>query len=113
MTTRRMLAALVLGLVLGAPGAARAQFDFTPIDVPGATSTAVNGNSTTAIVGEFDDEDGNTHGFVISKGVLTQIDVPGAWFTTVNGVNAGGDIVGIYRNDPKNPLRRHGFVWSK
>src|SRR5436190_329182 len=110
MTTRRMLAAMVFGLVLGAPGAARAQFDFTTFDVPGAASTAVNGNSTTAIVGEFDDEDGNTHGFVFSKGVFTQIDGPGSVRTSAFFINAQGQVVGTYR-DADN--LGHGFVWTK
>src|SRR5258708_39522625 len=110
MTTRRMLTALVVGLVLGAPGAATAQFNFTPVDVPGAASTAVNGNSTTAVVGEFDDEDGNTHGFVYSKGVLTQIDVPGARWTTVNCVNSTGEIVGVYGDELGDHDRSNGFV---
>jgi probable HAF family extracellular repeat protein len=113
MTTQKMLAAMALGLLLGVPGLATAQYSFTTIDVPGAASTAVNGNSTHAIVGEFDDADGHTHGFVWSKGVFTQIDVPGAWYTAANGVNANGDIVGIYRDDLANPSNRHGFILSK
>ena len=49
----KTLAAVVLGLVLSIPGLAKAQFDFTTIDVPGATSTAANGNSTHEIAGEY------------------------------------------------------------
>ena len=64
--------------VLSVPGLTQAQYSFTTIDVPGATRTAANGNSTHAIAGEFDDADGNTHGFVLNKGVFTTIDVPGA-----------------------------------
>ena len=74
----KTLAAVVLGLVLSIPGLAKAQYDFTTIDVPGATATAANGNSTHEIAGEYADADGNTHGFVLSKGVFTTIDVPGA-----------------------------------
>src|SRR5262245_36056510 len=96
MATRKALVAVVLGLLLGVPGVAQAQFSFTTIDVPGATSTAVNGNCANAVAGEFDDADGNTHGFVLSNGVLTQVDVPGAVLTTVNGINAKGELAGIY-----------------
>ena len=78
MTTQRLLAATALGLFLVAPGLAKAQFDFTTIDVPGAASTAVNGNCPNAIAGEFNDADGNTHGFVLSKGAYATIDVPTA-----------------------------------
>ena len=55
----------------------------TRIDVPGATATAANGNSTHEIAGQFDDADGNTHGFVLNKGVFTfpvDVDLPGAAF---------------------------------
>ena len=48
------------------------------IDVPGAAATYADGNSTHEIAGEFDDEDGNTHGFVLSKGVFHRVDVPNA-----------------------------------
>ena len=72
MTTQRMLATVALGLFLAAPGLAKAQYNFTTYDVPGSTRTAVNANSTHAIAGEFDDADGNTHGFVLSNGVFTQ-----------------------------------------
>src|SRR5947209_565384 len=110
-TRPRILAVLAFGLSLAGPGMAQA--GVTTIDVPGAVSTAANGNSANTIVGEFDDADGNTHGFVLTHKGLTQIDVPGAWFTTCHGVNASGDIVGIYRDDPANPLHRHGFILSK
>ena len=113
MTTQRLLAAVTLGLLLLVPASAKAQFEFAPIDVPGASRTAANGDSTHGIVGEFDDADGNTHGFVLGKGGFTQIDVPGAWYTTANGINANGDIVGIYRDDLNNTAHRHGFVLSK
>ena len=46
---------MALGLFLGFPGPAKAQFNFTTIDVPGSTRTAVNANSPHAIAGEFDD----------------------------------------------------------
>ena len=58
MTTRRTLATVALGLCLGFPGLAKAQYTFTTYDVPGSTRTAVNGNSPHAIAGEFDDASG-------------------------------------------------------
>src|SRR5262249_45299171 len=85
-----------VGLLLGLPGLAAAQYKFTTIDAPGSTRTAVNGNSPNAIAGEFDDIDGVTHGFVATKNGLTQIDVPGADWTSVNGVNAEGQLAGIF-----------------
>src|SRR5437870_3899138 len=111
MTTPKTLVALALGLLLGVPGPAKAQYKITTIDVPGATATAVNGNSPNAIVGQFDDEFGMTHGFVLTKDDLVQIDVPGSVFTTVNGVNANGQLAGIYVDD--KDFKFHGFIWNK
>src|SRR5262249_41868010 len=96
---------LALGLLVGLPGVARAdvKFSFTTIDVPvcgptnnGPCQTRVNGNSTNAIVGDFDDNGGNTHGFVLRGGEYTQIDVPGATSTSLNGINASGWLAGTY-----------------
>ena len=110
MKTRKMFATVALGLVLGFPGLAKAQYHFTTYDVPGSTATAVNANSPHAIAGEFDDAGGNTHGFVLSKGVYTQFDVPGAVFTSVNGINASGEISGIYIDAGGT---YHGYFRSK
>src|SRR3989442_9065644 len=108
---QKMFAAMALGLLLGVPGLAKAQYDFTTVDVPGATSnTEVNGNSPHAIAGQFDDAAGNTHGFVLTGGVFVQIDVPGATFTTVNGINANGQLAGIYIDGAG---KFHGYVLSK
>jgi hypothetical protein len=96
MTTHRRFATMALGLFLGIPGWANAQFNFTTIDVPGSTRTAVNANSLNAIAGEFDDASGNTHGFVLRNRRYTTVDVPGAAFTSVNGINLEGELSGIY-----------------
>ena len=85
-----------------------ASYAFTTIDAPGATGTAVNANSPHAIAGEFDDASGNTHGFVLNRGVFTQIDVPHAVLTTVNGINANGRLAGSYV-DANNVS--HAFFW--
>ena len=51
-------------LALQLAGRANAQYHFHQIDVPGSTSTVAAGNSRHAIVGQFDDVGGHTHGFV-------------------------------------------------
>jgi hypothetical protein len=76
----KSLATVAFGLFLSVPGLTQAQYIFTTFDVPNATATAANGNSTNAIAGQFDDANGNTHGFVLNKGVFTQIDVLPACF---------------------------------
>jgi probable HAF family extracellular repeat protein len=99
---------VALGLVLGVPGLAQAQFNFTTIDVPGSTRTSANGNSTYQIAGDYDDADGHTHGFVLSNGVFTAVDVPGAVFTSVNGIGANGPLTGTYQD----ATRLHAYFWS-
>jgi hypothetical protein len=98
----KSLAAVAFGLFLSVPGLTQAQYRFTTIDVPGATRTAANGNSTHQVVGDFDDA-GGTHGFVLNNdhGVFTTIDfttidVPGAKSTSLNGINAAGQLAGTY-----------------
>ena len=41
MTTQRMFATVALGLFLGFPGLAKAQYNFTTYDAPGSVATAV------------------------------------------------------------------------
>jgi probable HAF family extracellular repeat protein len=96
-TPWKSIAAVAFGLLLSVPGMAQAQYIFTnPIDVPGATRTAANGNSTNEIVGEFDDTDGNTHGFLFNGGAFTKFDAPGASATVIGGINAPGQFAGSY-----------------
>src|SRR5947209_4542507 len=109
MRTTNLLAGLTLGLLLGAPGLAQAQF--TTIDVPGATRTAVNGNNSPhELVGEYDDAAGHTHGFVLNKGVFTTIDVPDAALTSAIGLNDNGEVVGVFIDD--EDFNEHAFVLS-
>src|SRR5690349_2503934 len=69
-TVRRALAGIAIGLLAqaGSPATARAQYAFTTLDMPGSEATYADGNSVGRIVGEFDDADGNTHGFIRSRG---------------------------------------------
>ena len=58
----------------------------------------------------IDDEDFNTHGFVLSAGAYTSLDAPGADGGTIGqGVNNRGDVVGYYTDAFGND---HGFVLS-
>ena len=108
MTTLKTLTALALASALSFPGLARAQFDFITIDVPGATATAADGNSTHEIAGEYDDANGDMHGFVLSNGSFTTINFPGADSTSVNGIAANGRLAGTYFT-----TRSYAFFWSK
>jgi uncharacterized membrane protein len=96
---QKKLMPLVLGLLLGVPGVARADvgFKFTTIDVPGSTRTAANANSSNAIAGEYDDLSGATHGFTLIGSAYRTIDVrPRQSYTAINGINFAGQLAGTY-----------------
>jgi uncharacterized membrane protein len=74
-----------------------AQGTYTQIDVPNSISTAVYGiNSAGDLVGDYQDLQEITHGFLLSGGVYTTIDYPGvdAIGTVARGINDSGKIVG-------------------
>ena len=93
-------------LLAGLPGPAKAQFDFTTIDVPGATYSLAQGiNDAGQIVGSFFDDSG-FHGFLLDvDGSYTTLDEPGANQTEPHGINNVGVIAGLYYGP-----RRHGFL---
>jgi len=98
----KSLAAVGFGLLLSVPGLTQAQYTFTTFDVPKATATAtaVNGNSTNAIAGQFDDAKG-THGFVLRNRVFATIDdLKAVGGTIINGINAPGQLAGTYNVAP-------------
>ncbi|HEY3197518.1 MAG TPA: PEP-CTERM sorting domain-containing protein, partial [Nitrospirales bacterium] len=80
---------------------------FTPINVPGASSTLAHGiNDAGQIVGGYNVGSGY-HGFLYSGGSFTPIDVPGASSTQANGINDAGQIVGSF-DDVIGGI--HGFL---
>jgi uncharacterized membrane protein len=90
----------VRALVMCTP--ASAQYVFTTLNVPGSAATAASGNSTHAVVGQFDDIFGGTHGFILDKGMYVQFDVPGVPTTTLNFINASGQLAGTYNDGLRN-----------
>ena len=79
-------------------------YTYTPISVPGSSSTSARGiNNAGQIVGAYTDSAGQ-HGFLYSNGTYTTFDVPGGRFTTLLDVNNVGQIVGTYR-DSSNTFR--------
>jgi uncharacterized membrane protein len=111
------------------------KFIFTSIDVPGASATLATGiNAREAIVGIYYDTAGNSHGFLLKRGVFSTLDVPGSLVgvsgtlqTEANGINNEGDIVGDYYAPPGapgapackadtpafSPQCRRGFLYRK
>ena len=70
-------------------------------------SEARGNNDRGQVVGMYLDDQGNQHGFLLSRGVLTAIDFPGAAATEASGINDSGTIVGWFF-DAAGAV--HGFV---
>src|SRR2546427_5226716 len=80
--------ALAVSLLERGESSSETTFDFTTIDVPGASTTgALDINNEGVIVGRYASA-GRTHGFVRSTaGELTTIDFPGAGFTVAGALH--------------------------
>lgn len=96
-----------------------AQFNYAPINFPGAVATVVRGiNNSGEIVGFYQTTictnydasvpDCPTKGFKFIKNTYLKLNVPNSTSTAIMGVNDLGDLVGFYR---KSDGSRHGFIW--
>jgi hypothetical protein len=86
-------------------------WDFTTLTYPGSIATSANGMSDNGTVaGDYNDADGNDHGFIWSKGNYTPVDHPGGGQTSLNAINDGGTAVGIYTDASGNSI---GFVRAR
>lgn len=93
-----MKAIALLTLVLGLSPAAYSQ-SFTTIDYPGSDATIARAmNNEGDILGQWRDQGGNWHGFLLRKDAFTSIDCQGAVSTRPVGMNSRGEIVGNYQN---------------
>jgi uncharacterized membrane protein len=71
---------------------------FVSFDVPGAADTTPKCvNNRGVIVGVYDDQNGQAHGFIYRDRTFRTIDVPRAVFTNAVGINDRGQIVGRFR----------------
>ena len=90
---------------------------FTTIDAPDAGFyTVVFGiDERGRTVGGYVDDRGRLHGFLKDKEAFTVIDFPGAEATFASRINAQGQIVGAYSDDPNVPALDlpHGFLLDK
>jgi hypothetical protein len=80
----QMVAAAVL--VMGATIGVQAQFTYTSIDEPGASSTWVGRTDGGKTVGQYLNGTGY-HGLVYSGGGFTTLDYPGVSFTDITGIS--------------------------
>ena len=106
---RGMTAFLCIAAALPAT-VARAGYQFTTIDPPGADggSLGLGINNVGQVVGTSLDAGFNATGFVYSAGSFTFLSVPGAGgYSDANAINNNGDIAGDY-NDADGFA--HGFL---
>ena len=105
----QILWATALILCLTTTAVAQEGFTFVTFDVPGAAKALyVRGiNDAGTIVGNYQDQAGFFHSFLLSNGVPITFDVPQATETNALGINASGEIVGTY-TDQANTF--HGFL---
>jgi hypothetical protein len=77
------------GLLVGLPGLAKAQYNYTTLEVPGAASTSALGiNASGQIVGSYDAGDRMPHSFLLDvDGSYTTLDPPGSIYTQAYGIN--------------------------
>ncbi len=90
--------------------------------IPLATTTVLGTNFSEAfksndrgdVVGQYIGDDGFSHGFLLSEGVLTTLDFPGASDTYAYGINESGTVVGYWDllDANGNLLAYHGFMWK-
>ncbi len=80
----------------------------TTIDVPGSYSTSCYGiNDLGVIVGGYQTNPNDYHGFIDKAGVITTFDLPGATSTSISTINNAGVIVGNYTDNFGN---FHGYI---
>jgi uncharacterized membrane protein len=77
-------------------------------------SEALKINDRGDVVGQYITDDGVSHGFLLSKGVVTTLDFPGASDTYAFDINEAGVVVGYWDilDALGNVLATHGFVWT-
>ena len=77
-------------------------------------SEAFKSNDRGDVVGQFIGDDGFSHGFLLSEGVVTTLDFPGASETLAFGINESGTVVGYWDllDANGNVLAIHGFKWK-
>jgi probable HAF family extracellular repeat protein len=89
---------------------------FTPIDVPGATSTVPSFiNLEGVIVGSYTDSTGTSHGFVLNGGKYTTVNYPDAIGSALSSINDLGEMSGFYCSDIACDASAtfHSFVLSR
>jgi probable HAF family extracellular repeat protein len=88
----------------------------TAIDVPRAVATVASCTSERGqTVGSYVDARGRLHGLLRDEGRFIIIDFPGAESTSARRINAHGQIIGAWSEDPNASHldQRHGFLLDR
>jgi uncharacterized membrane protein len=67
-------------------------------------------NNSGKIVGEYQDNSFNGHGFIDRHGHITTLDVPDSAFTDAQAINDSNQIVGVFADN--STLHEQGFLFS-
>lgn len=87
------------------------QYTYVDINFPGADSTTPTGvNDSGKVVGYWQDNNNNLHGFSWDGANYTNVDYPGASDTEALGINNAGEISGVYWTNAGGSA--HGFTLS-
>ena len=82
---------LTSSLLLAALPSWASSYKYTMLNQPGWYQSFPSGvNAYNLVVGSFEDENGNSHGFTWQNGVVTQYDAPDANLTALSGINDHG-----------------------
>jgi uncharacterized membrane protein len=87
-------------------------FTFKTANVPGAKQTTPFGiNNNGVIVGQYEDQSGVFHGYILNGTTLTTVNDPHGTNTSVNGIQYNGTtVVGSYTNASSGASR--GFLYA-
>jgi len=105
--------ALTLIAAATAADAPRLTFRFTTVNVPGATQTIPGGvNNSGVMVGQYFDNSGAAHGYILNGKKLTTLDDPNGTSSDAISVNPNGSIAvaGSYINSTG---KQEGFLYKR
>lgn len=85
-------------------------FEFVQLDFPGAVVTRVFGNDENKVVGWYEDELGDFHGFVYDGVNWQSLDFPGSSTTKARGID-GDTVVGFHVKGGLNGFVYDGEEW--
>src|SRR5436190_18949360 len=94
-------------------------YNYTTLDIslhdplaPRPTGTLALGiNDSGQIVGQYNDLNGHTYGFLYSGGTYNALNAPSASFTSASAINGSGLIVGYYASSTVAQTV-HGFLYN-